>query len=108
MDVAYGIDDPHLMDCDPITGELLIYGDMAKMKACIECHHSRIAAIVVECIRGRLEYVNPSTPRNLHIVITCAKHNTHPIPEKFHWENVLTVYPGPFSEEIPLPMGRCP
>lgn len=98
VDVTYGIDDPHLMDCDPTS--LLIYGDIAKMKASIECHHSRIAAIVVECIRGHLEYVNPSTPRNLHIVITCAKHNTHPIPEKFHWENLLTVYPGPFSEEI--------
>ncbi|CAH0027371.1 unnamed protein product [Clonostachys rhizophaga] len=52
--IAYGIEDAHCINHDPETEEALTYGDIDRMRACIKHHHGRIAAVIVECIRGHL------------------------------------------------------
>lgn len=42
------------MNYNPSTGSLLVYGDIAKMAECLSEHHNRVAAVILECIRGQL------------------------------------------------------
>jgi ornithine--oxo-acid transaminase len=37
---------------NPSTGELLRYGHLADMEKCLEEHHDRVAAIIIESIRN--------------------------------------------------------
>ncbi|KAK4222960.1 putative acetylornithine aminotransferase [Podospora fimiseda] len=51
---AYGIGDEHHLSYNPTTGEPLRYGDVEAMRVCLDRHHARVAAVVLECVRGHL------------------------------------------------------
>lgn len=51
---AYGFGDKHLMNFDPETKQVFTYGDTDRITQSIERHHAKLAAVVIECIRGDL------------------------------------------------------
>ncbi|OJJ07431.1 hypothetical protein ASPVEDRAFT_142104 [Aspergillus versicolor CBS 583.65] len=48
----YGLESQILMNTNPSTGELLGYGDLEKMRSCLQENKDRVAAVIIECIHG--------------------------------------------------------
>lgn len=49
---GYGLDSKIQTNTNPGTGELLEYPNLEKMRACLEEHKDRVAAVVMECLHG--------------------------------------------------------
>ncbi|EED12081.1 acetylornithine aminotransferase, putative [Talaromyces stipitatus ATCC 10500] len=72
---AYGIADPRLTCYDPKTEEPLSYGNTGRIKACIEHHHARIAAVVIEPIRGQLRTFAEEISYSTKLYDLCKEYN---------------------------------
>ncbi|EXJ82255.1 hypothetical protein A1O3_06068 [Capronia epimyces CBS 606.96] len=48
----YGLDSKQQTNVNPSTGELLRYGEIEDLEKCLEQHHDRVAAIIIESIRN--------------------------------------------------------
>jgi len=53
-EVEYGLDDKHLINYNPSSGKVLEYGNLEEMRQCFAQHHTKIAAVILECIRAIL------------------------------------------------------
>jgi glutamate-1-semialdehyde aminotransferase len=54
---AYGLDSAQHTNVNPTTKKLLRYGHIEDMEVCLEEHHARVGAIIMECIRNTGKYV---------------------------------------------------
>lgn len=59
---AYGLDSAQHTNRNPSTGELLRYGQLGDMEACLAEHHARVGAVIMECIRNTGKFVTISAP----------------------------------------------
>ncbi|KAI9733986.1 MAG: hypothetical protein M1834_002643 [Cirrosporium novae-zelandiae] len=71
----YGLDWSKQINYNPTTKETLEYGNLAPMKACIEQHHARIAAVILEVTHGHLLTFQQEVDYARGIYDLCKKHN---------------------------------
>lgn len=57
---AYGLDSAQHTNVNPSTKKLLRYGHLEDMKSCLQEHHARVGAVILECIRNTGKCVNYS------------------------------------------------
>jgi ornithine--oxo-acid transaminase len=54
----YGLDSDLQTNVNPSTGNMMRYGNIQDFEECIIEHHSRVAAVIIECLHGALKQVN--------------------------------------------------
>jgi len=50
----YAVNSTNLLNTNPGNGQLLRYGHIEDMEACLAEHHSRVAAVIIEALHGKL------------------------------------------------------
>lgn len=55
---AYGLDSAQHTNVNPSTNTLLRYGHLEDMESCLQEHHARVGAMIIECIRNTGKYVH--------------------------------------------------
>jgi glutamate-1-semialdehyde aminotransferase len=51
----YGLDSKIQTNVNPSTGNTMTYGNIQAFKECLDEHHARIAAVIIECLHGQLQ-----------------------------------------------------
>ncbi|KAL7903838.1 putative acetylornithine aminotransferase [Trichoderma velutinum] len=72
---AYGLDSQIHMNINPTTGEPLTYPEIDPMRRCIEEHHQRIAAVVMEPYHGVTRDVHDEGRYARAVYDLCRKYN---------------------------------
>jgi len=56
----YGLDNKLQTNVNPSTGKTMRYGNVQDIADCLEEHHDRVAAVIIECLHGTMKYDHPS------------------------------------------------
>jgi ornithine--oxo-acid transaminase len=71
----YGISNRTMMNVNPSTGATLGYLDLAAMRRCLEEHHSRTAAVIMEPFHGSSRTVEEERAYARGVYDLCQNHN---------------------------------
>jgi ornithine--oxo-acid transaminase len=71
----YGIDNKTMTNRNPSTGKVLQYLDLEAMERCLEEHHSRTAAVIMEPLHGASRTVEEERAYARGVYDLCRKHN---------------------------------
>jgi len=72
---AYALNDKVLTNVNPSTGQLLRYGHIEDMEACLKEHGHRVAGVIMECIHGHLEKFEDEIAYSKGVRQLCREHN---------------------------------
>ncbi|OBT45158.1 hypothetical protein VE00_04317 [Pseudogymnoascus sp. WSF 3629] len=72
---AYSLASNGMTNVNPSTGELLRYGHIEDMEACLKEYSHRVSAVIMECIHGHLEKFEDEINYAREVRILCKKYN---------------------------------
>ncbi|KAL2692446.1 hypothetical protein Neosp_002855 [[Neocosmospora] mangrovei] len=71
----YGITNENLRNTHPDTGKLLRYGSVQDFEDVLAAHHSRVAAVIMECIHGKKPTFEEELSFAIGVRKLCQKYN---------------------------------
>jgi ornithine--oxo-acid transaminase len=71
----YGILSRRYMNVNPTTGELLGYLDLDAMRRCLEIHHHRVSAVILEFLHGTTRDMQQEIDFSRGVYDLCKKYN---------------------------------